>query len=38
MKTLAEKTAQLMINELRYTSIAILSPGYGENKLALITL
>ena len=34
MKTLAEKTAQLMINELGYTSIAILSPGYGENKLS----
>ena len=33
MKTLAEKTAHLMINELGYTSIAILSPGYGENKL-----
>ena len=23
-----------MINELGYTSIAILSPGYGENKLS----
>ena len=34
MKTLAEKTAQLMINELGYTSIAILSPGYGKNKLS----
>jgi len=33
MKTLAEKTAHLMINELGYTSIAILSPGYGKNKL-----
>ena len=33
MKTLAEKTAHLMINELGYTSIAILSPGYGEHKL-----
>ena len=33
MKTLAEKTAHLMINELEYTSIAVLSPGYGENKL-----
>ena len=33
VKTLAEKTAHLMINELGYTSIAILSPGYGENKL-----
>ena len=32
IKTLAEKTAHLMINELGYTSIAILSPGYGENK------
>ena len=33
IKTLAEKTAQLIINELGHTSIAILSPGYGENKL-----
>ncbi len=34
MKTLAEKTARLVINELGYTSIAILSPGYGENKIS----
>ena len=33
MKTLAEKTAQLIVKELGFTSIAILSPGYGLNKL-----
>ena len=33
MKTLAEITAQLIIKELGLTSIAILSPGYGLNKL-----
>ena len=33
MKTLAEKTAHLIINVLGYTSIAVLSPGYGKNKL-----
>ena len=32
-KTLAERTAQFIINELGYSSIAILSPGYGQNKL-----
>lgn len=33
MKTLAKKTAQLIINELGLSSIAVLSPGYGLNKL-----
>ena len=32
-KTLAEKTAHLIINELGYNSIAVLSPGDGKNKL-----
>ena len=32
-KTLAEKTANLIIKELGFTSIAVLSPGYGLNKL-----
>ena len=32
IKTLAERTAQLIINELGYSTIAILSPGYGKNK------
>ena len=30
---MAEKTAQLIVKELGFTSIAILSPGYGLNKL-----
>ena len=33
IKTLAEKTAQLIVKELGFTSIAVLSPGYGLNKL-----
>ena len=33
IKTLAEKTAQLIVKELGFTSVAILSPGYGLNKL-----
>ena len=33
LKTVAEKTAKLIVKELGFTSIAILSPGYGLNKL-----
>ena len=32
LKTIAERTAQLIIKELGFSSIAILSPGYGDTK------